>query len=95
MNGPTYTVDIERLVLIDMGQTPVEAEQLRVQMAGELQRLLKQRDWSGGMASADVTQASLPSLPLDTGAGNGRWATTLAQHIALVLPGAGQTEVVR
>jgi len=95
MNGPTYTVDIERLVLIDMGQTPIEAEQLRVQMAGELQRLLKQRDWSGGMAPADVTRVSLPSLPLDTGAGNGRLAITLAQHITQVLPGAGHTEVGR
>lgn len=42
MNEPRYTIEIERLVLTGLDLTPWQAEGLRAQVAGELQRLLAQ-----------------------------------------------------
>ena len=82
MSAPRYTVEIERLVLTGLDLTPGQAESLRAQLAGELQRLLAQ-----GSRSASASQSSLP--PLDLAGTGDQLAAELAQHILQALPVGG------
>ncbi len=81
MNEPRYTVEIERLVLTGLDLTPGQAERLRAQVAGELQRLLVQ-----GRQPASGHPSPGSGLALSQTKGQGL-AGQVAQQIAEALPG--------
>jgi hypothetical protein len=87
MSDPRYTVKIERLVLCGTALTPGQAEALRAQVAGELQRLLAQ-----GVRPSSVSRSSLASLDLTGSSAGAQLAVQLAGHIAQALPGGWEGE---
>jgi hypothetical protein len=90
MNRLRYTVEIERLILTDLDLTPVQAEQVRSRLAGELQAALAGRHWVGNAADLDVEHLVLPTLSLGKAPGAGPLARALAGRIARALPGRGE-----
>lgn len=95
MRRPQYTVEIDRLVLTDLDLTPVQAEQVRSQLAGDLQAALAGRPWAGAPAASDLERVDLPAVSLAEALDAGRLASALAERIARAMPGTSQAQTRR
>lgn len=92
MKRPTITIDIDRLVLADLDLTPDRAEQLRVQVTGQVQRLLESGEGLEALAGAEVRQVNAPIVHLAELHGEGHLASSLARSIVQAVRGAGQAK---
>jgi hypothetical protein len=91
MNGPRYTVDIDRLILTGLNLTPAQAEQVRSRLASELQTALAERPWAGDVAVGDLERVDLPAVSLGEARDTDQLASALARRLAGALPGTGDT----
>lgn len=85
------TLNIDRLVLIDMNLTRAEAEALQRQLGTALQQELVHRDWSGletAVAHPHLRLADMQHVSPDSH----QLAATLARQIAHSLPGSSSTD---
>jgi hypothetical protein len=92
MNGPRYTINIDRLVLSGLDITPAEAERIRVQVAAELEQALAQRSWSGEPQAYERDRIALPPLSAAEAGDGQRLSNSLARRIARALPGSSHSE---
>jgi hypothetical protein len=85
MRDPAHTIEIDRIILTDLGVTPDRAERLRALVEMELQRLLAQDGWPDGLANSEV--GHLDALPVHLAGphSDSRLASGLAQNITQTL----------
>ena len=82
-----HTIEIDRIVLTDLGVTPERAERLPALVEVELQRLLAQDGWPDGLASGEVNHLEAPPMHLAQPQTDSRLANGLAQSIAQTVRG--------
>ena len=85
MNSPRYTVDIDRLILTDMGIPPERAEQLRARVEIELQRCLERMPPS--RESIGNAPIRVPPISVAGPVNNGQLASHIAKGIARSMGG--------
>jgi hypothetical protein len=88
MNRPRYSVHIDRLILNDLDVALGEAEHIRNQLAGRLQRLLDLGEGSGALSIGDTSRLSAPMIHLAMPHSNSRMVGSLARSLAQALHGA-------
>jgi hypothetical protein len=82
MSNRGHTVEIDRIVLTDLGVTPDRAEHIRMSVEVELQRLLERDGWPDGLAAGEVPHLDAPEIHLAEPDSDSRLANGLAQSIA-------------
>lgn len=80
MNSPRYVIDIDRLILTDMGISPERAEQLRARVEVELQRHLEQMPPS--RESIGRAPIRVPPISVAGSVGDRQLASHIARGIA-------------
>ncbi len=80
MNSPRYLVDIDRLILTDMGIPPERAELLRARVEIELQRRLERMPLS--RESLGNAPIRVPPISVTGSASDRQLASHIAQGIA-------------
>jgi hypothetical protein len=87
MRNPAHTIEIDRIILTDLGVTPQRAERIRALVEAELQRLLAQEGWPEGLAGGEVDHLDAPTMHLAQPHSDVRLASGLAQSIAQTVRG--------
>ncbi len=85
------TLNIDRLVLMDMHLTQAEAEVLQRQLGAALQQELVRRGWSGPETAVVQPHLRLTDMPAAATASD-QLAANLARQIAQSLPGHSSTD---
>lgn len=89
MSRPAHRIDIDRLILTDLGVTSERAEHIRALVEVELQRLLAREGVADGLAGGDLPYLQTPALPLAAHSSDQHLAGGLAQRVAQALNGVG------
>jgi hypothetical protein len=87
MSDLLHTIEIDRIVLTDLGVTPDRAEHIRALVEVELQRLLEQGGWPNGLAGGEVDHLEALPMHLVQPRSDSRLANSLAQSIAQTVGG--------
>lgn len=84
-----YSIEIERIILTDLGVTPDRAEHIRALVGTELRRLLAQGEGLEGLTGGEIRHLAAPSMHVaDAHDDDQRIANGVAQSIAQAIHGA-------
>jgi porphobilinogen deaminase len=89
MSKPVHTIEIDHLVLTDLGLTPEWTEHIRGSVEMELQRLLTQERFADVLASGELSRLEAPTIHVAERHSDSSLASSLAQSIAHALRGLG------
>lgn len=89
MSNPMHTVEIDRIVLTDLGVTPQRAEGIRALVEVGLQRLLERDGLPDGLIGGEVAHLTAPTMHLAEPHSDSRLADGLAQGLAQALRRVG------
>jgi hypothetical protein len=87
MKNPLHLVEIDRIVLTGFDLTPYRGERIRALMEMELQGLLQQGSWPGGLTSSEVSHLHGPQMNLSESESDAQLASGVATSIAETLNG--------
>jgi hypothetical protein len=89
MRDSAHIIEIDHIVLTDLGLTPERAVRVRALLEAELQRLLVRGGWPEGMPVGAVDRLEAPTLHLPHSHTDSHLASGLAQSIAQAVRGLG------
>jgi hypothetical protein len=89
MSRLVHTIEIDRIVLTDLGITSERAERIRTLVEVELQHLLAREGMVDGLAGSDVPDLQVSTLHLPGHNNDRRLAGGLARSITQALRGGG------
>jgi hypothetical protein len=83
-----YSIEIERIILTDLGVTPDRAEHIRALVGAELRRLLAQSEGLEGLTGGEIHHLAAPSMHVTNARDDHHIANGVAQSIAQAIHGA-------
>ena len=83
-----HSIEIDRIILTDLGVTPDRAEHIRALVGTELRRLLMQGEGLEGLAGGEIRHLAAPSMHLTNARDDHHIANGVAQSIAQAIRGA-------
>ena len=89
MSKPVHTIEIDRIILTDLGVTPDRAERIRTLVEVELQLLLEREVLPRGTVGGEISHLHVPTMQLAEHNSDQHLASGVARRIAQGLRAAG------